>query len=113
MEYGAEIWGEKRWEEGERIQREMGKKMLGVSEKTTNEVVQGELGWNTMRSRRILLRLSFWYKLINMKDSRLTKKIYRQRRAEFIQEGKNDKKNWCYWILKYLKELNLEHIWGQ
>ena len=45
MEYGSEIWGEKKWKEGEDLQLEMGRRVLGVSKMTTKEVIQGELGW--------------------------------------------------------------------
>jgi len=30
LEYGAEIWGEKNWKEGENLQIEMGRKVLGL-----------------------------------------------------------------------------------
>ena len=59
MEYGAEIWGEKKWKEGEGLQIEMGRRVLGVSKMTTREVIQGELGFSKVRSRRMLLRLNF------------------------------------------------------
>ena len=45
MEYGAEIWGEKNWKEGENLQLEMGRRVLGVSKMTTKEVIQGIWGW--------------------------------------------------------------------
>ena len=64
-----------------------------------------------MQSRRTLLRLRFWFKIINMKNDRLVYRIYKERRKEFIREGKKDKKNWCYWTWKALKSLNLEHVW--
>jgi hypothetical protein len=111
MEYGAELWGEKKWKEGEDLQMEMGRRVLGVSRMTTREVIQGELGLSKARSRRILLRLKFWYKIISMKKNRLIYQVYRQRRAEFVRGEKKDKKNWCYWTWKCLKDLHLEHIW--
>ena len=94
----------------------MGRKILGVSKRTTNEVIQGELGLTRISSRRIYLRLRFWEKLIRMKEkkqhtSRLVYKIYKQRRTDFIKEGKIDTKNWCYWTWTYLKGLHLEHAW--
>jgi hypothetical protein len=111
LEYGAEIWGEKKWKEGEALQIEMGRRVLGVNKLTTREVIQGELGLTPIINRRILLRLKFWEKLINMNKSRLVYKIYKQRRIDFIKSGKKDKKNWCYWTWKYLKDLHLEHFW--
>ena len=52
LEYGAEIWGEKIWKQGELLQMEMGRRVLGVSNLTTREVVQGDLGLESIRSRR-------------------------------------------------------------
>ena len=109
VEYGAEIWGEKKWKLGEDLQIEMGRRVLGVSRMTTREVIQGELGLEKISSRRIILR--YWKKLIEMKKSRLIYKIYKERRREFIKEGKRDKRNWCYWTWHYLKDLHLEHVW--
>jgi len=40
LEYGAEIWGEKKWKQGEDLQMEMGRRVLGVSKMTTREVIQ-------------------------------------------------------------------------
>ena len=50
LEYGAEIWGEKIWKQGEVLQMEMGRRVLGVSNLTTREVVQGDLGLESIRS---------------------------------------------------------------
>jgi hypothetical protein len=115
IEYGAEIWGEKKWKEGEDLQIEMGRRVLGVSKMTTREVIQGELGLQSVQSRRLLLRIKFWLKLIKMKKEnctdRLVYKIYKQRRNDFMKKNMKDKNNWCYWTYKGLKDLNLEHIW--
>ena len=86
---------------------EMGRRVLGVSNLTTREVIQGDLGLESIRSRRVILRLRFWYKIIKMKKYRLVYKIYKQRREEFIKGKKRDKKNWCYWTWKHLKDLHL------
>ncbi len=75
-EYGAEIWGDERWEEMEKIQRMMGKRILGLNQSTHNEVVLGELGWWKMKARRDMLRLRYWRKLILMKKERLPRKVY-------------------------------------
>ena len=45
MEYGAEIWGEKNWKEGENLQLEMGRRVLGVSKMTTRKLSKGSWGW--------------------------------------------------------------------
>jgi hypothetical protein len=82
------------------------------SKMTAREVIQGELGWNKISSRRELLRLNFWSKIITMKkEDRLIYKVYRARKDELIAGGYKDKKNWCYWTWKFLQNLNLEHLW--
>jgi len=109
--------GENNWKKGEDIQLEMGRRVLRVSKMTTKEVIQGELGLKKLSSRRELLRLCYWNKLVKMKDkeeskNRLLYRMYKVRREEFMRNvRKNDKKNWCYWIWKSLKELDLEEIW--
>ena len=80
MEYGAEIWGEKKWKEGEGLQNEMGRRVLGVSRLTTKEVIQGELGLQSVKSRRSFLRIKFWIKILKTDENRLVYKIYKQRR---------------------------------
>jgi hypothetical protein len=47
----------------------------------------------------------------NNNNNRLVYKIYKKRREEFIRGKKRDKKNWCYWTWKFLKDLHLEHVW--
>ena len=76
VEYGAEIWGGGDWEDGEKLQRSMGKRILGLKESTTNEVVRGEMGWWSMKARRDMIRLRYWRKILNMGQERLTKKVY-------------------------------------
>ena len=66
-----------------------------VSKMTSGAVVRGELGWWRMEPRRDLARLRFWGKLVIMEESRLVKRVYRERRR--FDQGKSvDTKNWCY-----------------
>ena len=60
FEYGAIVWGDVKWEQAERVQREMGKMILRCSSKMANEVVLGELGWWTLKGRRDFLTLNYW-----------------------------------------------------
>ena len=39
LEYSCEIWGDQVWLEGEKVQREMGRRILRCNGKTTNEAV--------------------------------------------------------------------------
>ena len=104
-EYGAAIWGEGRWDEMEKVQRDMGKRILGLDQSTSNEVILGEMGWWTMQARRDMLRLRYWKKLLNMDRRRLPRKVYDWER------GKTSRKTWCTYTEKLLLELGLEEKW--
>ena len=67
----------------------MRRRVLGVSKMTTKEVIWGELGLLKVSSRRVLLRLKFWYKIVNKSKDRLVYKIYKQRKRDFVagEEG--------------------------
>ena len=111
LEYGCEIWGEGKWREAEALQSLMGKRILGVSKMTSGAVVRGELGWWRMEARRDLARLRFWGKLVRMEESRLVKRVYRERRRRFDQGKSVDTKNWCYRTREILVGLGLEEVW--
>ena len=57
----------KKWEEAEVFQRKMGKRITGLTMKTANDVVLGELGWVPLKARRDMLRLRYWRKILHMK----------------------------------------------
>jgi hypothetical protein len=99
LEFGAEIWGEGNWEEGEKIQREMGKRILGVSDRTPNEVVQGELGWWSLKGRRDYLRINFWGKLVSMHEGRLARQVYQSSRTQ-MEQGDDQLENFSSWSRK-------------
>ena len=47
LEYGAEVWGRGEWLAADQIQRAVGRKILGMSSKSCDEVISGELGWES------------------------------------------------------------------
>ena len=104
-EYGAEVWGEDRWDEMEKIQRDMGKRILGLEQSTCNEVILGEMGWWTMKARRDMLRLRYWRKLLKMDRKRIPRKVYDW------EMGRTTKKRWCTYTKSLLMELGLGEKW--
>ena len=99
-EYGAEVWGEERWEEMEKIQREMGKRILGLKASTNNEVVRGEMGWWRMKARKDMLRLRYWRKVINMKQEKLPRKVY-----EWELRRRKRRRSWTMYTKRLMMEL--------
>jgi hypothetical protein len=96
------------WEEGERVQREMGRRILRVSRDTRNEAVLGELGWWRLSTRRDYCKIKYWIKILLMPSSRLVKKMYQISKANYLNKGLN---NWCKVIHRLAIRYGLEDIW--
>ena len=105
LEYAAEVWGEKNWEEAEKLQRKMGRRILGMKDKTSNEAVLGDLGWWPLKARRDMIRLRYWRKLLIMNPNRLPKLIYEWELCD--QEAAA----WLNYTKKLLISFKLEEYW--
>lgn len=110
MEYGMEVWGEQKWEEGELLQREFGRRILRVNKFAPNEGVLGELGWVSLRSRRAVARLLQWLKILGWEESRLGKQIFRVSVENFLLRGT---RNWVAGVVGTLEEYGLGRIWEE
>ena len=58
------------WEDAEKMMRKVGRRVLKCGNRLPNDVIVGELGWMSMRGRRMLLRLSYWGKVLAMGGQR-------------------------------------------
>ena len=76
------------WEEAEKLARKIGRRVLKCGRSLPNDAIMGELGWMTMRGRRMLLRLSYWGKVLQMEDSRWVKKAYEHGRARLDRNAR-------------------------
>ena len=110
MEYGAEVWANAYWREGERALMRLGRRLMGVRKNTNQEVIQGELGLWRMKGRWDLARLRLWRKLVEGKNV-LASWVYRQSRLEFEQEGRTDTGSWCWYTWQVLKSIGREMDW--
>ncbi|HEY9760502.1 MAG TPA: hypothetical protein V6C97_35410 [Oculatellaceae cyanobacterium] len=76
LEYGAEVRGDEKWKEAERVQTAVAKRILQCSRYTADDAALGELGWRPLRARRDELRLRFFMRLEAMLPTRLAKVVY-------------------------------------
>jgi hypothetical protein len=120
LEYGAEIWGNCEWEEAEKLQRSVARRILGSKQGTSNAFLMGELGWWPLSARRDMLRLRFWWKLVNMPQTRGVRQVYEYCREKFrlsfsagrrLRKLKKSAMNWCEYTFSLLKELGMESLW--
>ena len=54
------------------------KRILGCSSNTFNEAVRGDVGLETLKSRRDRAKLKWWYKLATMPEDRFPKQLFSQ-----------------------------------
>ena len=62
-----------------------------------------------MRGRRMLLRLSYWGKILGMDEGRWVRKVYEQGRARLAGNARAN--TWCNLTRKWLLELGLHREW--
>ena len=72
IEYGSEVWEGNKSQAGslESIILDGAKQILGCSSKTCNEAVRGDMGFDTLQSRRNRANLKWWYKLATFPEDR-------------------------------------------
>jgi len=101
FEYGFELWYTKRIHSFECFQREVGKKLLRISSKTTNEAVLGELGWYEVIDRADIARLKLYYTIMKKDSANLCRQV-------MVNQQLNCKKyTWTYRVIDLMKQLNL------
>ena len=102
IDYGAEIWGYTTNPMAENVQRKAMRIFLGVHKYAANDFLNGDMGWYPSKLRRKVTMLRYWNRLINMKETRLTKDIFEN---ELILNGQ-----WCKSIGDILKEIDMFDI---
>jgi hypothetical protein len=107
LEMGAEFMRDCKWEEAEKLQRKMGRMILGCGgSKLSNEVVQGELGLWSLRGRRWRKRLMFWMCIETGRVPEIVEDVYEVMRWYSGWSGK-----WCEETKRILVDLGLGEAW--
>ena len=80
IEYGGKVWegNKSQVDDLESIILGGAKRILGCSSKTCNEAVRGDMGIETLKSRRDRAKLKWWYKLATMPEDRFPKQLFIQ-----------------------------------
>ncbi len=76
LEYGSGIWGHLAAKPMNKVNNRAMRYFLGVHKFSPNEALIGDIGWLTPKLSRYLPRIRLWNKLIEMDNSRLTKRIF-------------------------------------
>ena len=81
LEYGSEIWdcNKSQTRALESVILGGAKKIFGYSSKTCNEAVWGDMGLETLKSRRDRAKLKGWYKVCRLPDNKYPKQLLSQK----------------------------------
>ena len=84
------------------------KRILGCSSKTCNEaVVRGDMGLDTLQSRRDRAKLKWWYKLATLPDDRYPKQLFNQEWNIKPRRGRQ-RKVWSRMVDYLFKSLDID-----
>ena len=77
IEYGSEVWESNKGQTNalESVVLGGAKNILGCSSKTCNEAVRGDMGLETLQSRRDKAKLKWWYNLATIPQDRYPKQL--------------------------------------
>ena len=105
IEYESEVWEGNKSQAGslESIILNGAKRILGCSSKTCNEAVRGDMGLDTLQSRRDRAKLKWWYKLASLPEDRYPKQLFNQEWNIKSRRGRQ-RKVWSRW---WMISLNL------
>ena len=83
------------------------KRILGCSSKTCNQAVRGDMGLDTLQSRRDRAKLKWWYKLATLPEDRYPKQLFNQEWNIKPRRGRQ-RKVWSTMVDDLFKSLNID-----
>ena len=76
MDYAAEVWGAKNYDQCNTVQHRAMRTFLGVSRCTPVAAMYGDMQWYTPYVRHQVSMIRYWLRLTRIPESRLTKRIF-------------------------------------
>ena len=110
IEYGSEMWEDNKSQAGslESIILDGAKRILECSSKTCNEAVRGDMGLDTLQSRRDRAKLKWWYKLATLPEYRYRKHLFNQEWNTKPHRGR-PRKVWSRKVDDIVKTLGIDN----
>ena len=102
LEYASEIWGFAKHHNCDQVQYKAIRYFLGVHRFTPVAGLIGDIGWVNTRDRRRTCIIKYWNKLVKMKSSRLTKKVF-----NWDFQISSSSNNWNSYVNKILNSVNM------
>ena len=105
LTYGSEIWGYENIDILEKVHVQFCKLLLDLKTSTPNVMVYGELGRYPLTVK--LKMLSFWSKLIDVKQLKLSSLIYR---LLYLKTHENNTFSWMSFVKSILVDCFFERL---
>ena len=109
LNYSSEVWGFNQALNVERVHLQFCKKILGVKKNTQNDFIYGELGRTSFITRRYLIIIKYWLKILKMSDFKYVKIVYKMMVTDFKLAP--NKINWAFLLKHLLASLGFYHVW--
>ena len=109
MNYGSEVWGFKQSNAIDRVHLQFCKRLLGVKKTTQNDFVYGELGRTNYQTKRYLLIIKYWFKILLSDDRKYIKIIYKEMLNDFDMVPNTV--NWVSLVRHLLLSLGFYEVW--
>ena len=101
--YGADVWGFIQAPAIERVHLRFLKTILRVKTSTPNDLVCAELGRQTLRTKRLVQIINYWFKILTSQDTKYIKHVYNFMLQDV--EAHPNKVNWAVLVRNLLAEL--------
>lgn len=111
LNYGGEVWGFGQANVIERVHLQFYKKLLGVKKTTQNDFVYGELGRTNCLTKRYLLIIKYWFKILVSANHKYIRIIYKQMLQDI--ESVPNVVNWASLVRHLLLTLGFNEVWMQ
>ena len=105
--YGSEVWGYERQERIERVHTKFCKRVLGVSNNTSNVAVLGECGRYPLFTVYFCKCIKYWLKMLRLPNNSLSKACYKLSKR-FDESGR---KTWCSKVRHLLNPYGFNEVW--
>ena len=93
----------------ERVHLQFCKQLLGFKKSTQNEFVYGELGRTTLITKRYLVIVKYWFKILMSNDNKYINLIYRMILSDM--ESRPSTVNWASLVKHLLLSLGFYEVW--
>ena len=101
LDYCSGVWSFKYNEKSDMIQNRAIRYFMGVHRFAPILAITGDMGWIVSSDRHCVNILRFWNRLVNMQESRITRKVFE------YDYGFSGDKNWCSYVKVILGKVDL------